>query len=98
MATYISTINFTEQGLREIDETVNRSIAFKAAAEKMGVQVKSVLWTLGQFDGFIVCEAPDEETVTALMMHLGAAGNVTTQTSRAYAADEIEKVISKLKS
>lgn len=98
MATYITTVHFTVQGLKEIDETVNRSIAFKVAAEKMGVDVKNIYWTLGPFDGLMVCEAPDEETVTALMMHLGAAGNVTTQTCRAYGADEIESVISKLKS
>ena len=68
----------------------------KLSAEKMGVDVKNVYWTLGPFDGLIVFEAPDEETATALMLHLGSFGNVQTQTARAYQADEMEQILAKM--
>jgi uncharacterized protein with GYD domain len=96
MATFITTIHFTEQGIKAIQDTCKRAAAFKAAAKKMGVKVSAVYWTLGVFDGVLVCEAPDEATVTAAMLHLGSLGNVRTQTARAFDATEMEKILDKL--
>ncbi len=62
MATFITTIKFTEQGIKAIGETTKRANAFKAAAKKMGVKVKEIYWTLGAFDGAIVFDAADDET------------------------------------
>jgi len=39
MATFITTIKFTQQGIKGIGETTKRATAFKAAAKKMGVKV-----------------------------------------------------------
>ena len=96
MATFISTVRFTEQGMKDIKATSKRADTFKLSAEKMGVDVKKIYWTLGPFDGLIVFDAPDEETATALMLHLGSFGNVHTQTARAYQADEMEQIIAKM--
>lgn len=96
MATYISTVKFTQQGLQNIQDTRKRANAFKAAAKKMGVKVKDIYWTLGPADGLIILDAPDEETATALMLRLGAEGNVQTQTGRAYNSTEIQDVLKKL--
>jgi len=75
MATFITTMHFTEQGIKAVRDTCDRAAAFKATAKKMGVKVTGIYWTLGAFDGVIVCEAPDEETATAAMLHLaGVAG------------------------
>ena len=41
----------------------------------------------------LVFEAPDDETATALMLHLGALGNVQTQTARAFTAAEMDKIM-----
>ena len=96
MATFISTVQFTDQGMKDIKATRKRAEAFKATAEKLGVEVKNVFWTLGRFDGLLVFDAPDEETDTALMLHLGSFGNVHTETTRAYQASEMEQILSKL--
>jgi uncharacterized protein with GYD domain len=93
MATFITTIKFTEKGLQGIRETCKRAAAFKLAAKKMGVKVTASYWTLGPFDGVIVFDAPDNETATAAMLSLSAQGNVTTTTARAYDASEMEKVV-----
>ena len=98
MATFITTMHFTEQGIKAVRDTCDRAAAFKATAKKMGVKVSGIYWTLGAFDGVIVCEAPDEETATAAMLHLGAQGSVQTQTARAFNASEMEKVLGKLPS
>ncbi len=97
MATFICTINFTEKGIQAIRDTAKRAAAFKATAEKMGVKVTNVYWTLGKFDGLLIFSAPDDETATAAMLQLASAGNVHTSTSRAFDAGEIEKVIGMMK-
>ena len=88
MATFITTLQFTEQGIKAVRDTCDRAAAFKATAKKLGVKVTGIYWTLGAFDGVIVCEAPDEETATAALLHLGSLGNIRTQTARAFDAAE----------
>jgi uncharacterized protein with GYD domain len=96
VATFITTIQFTDQGEQNIQETTKRAASFKATAKKLGVKVLGQYWTLGDFDGVLVYEAPDEETATALMLHLGSLDNVHTSTVRAFVASEMEKILAKL--
>ena len=96
MATFISTVRFTDQGIKDIRSTSKRASAFRSVAAKMDVQVREIFWTLGPFDGLVVFEAPDEEAATALMLHLASFGNVHTQTARAYEADEIQGILDKI--
>ena len=96
MATFVSTIKFTEQGIRAIQETTKRAASVKAAAKKMGVKVTDIFWTLGAYDGLLIFEAPDDETATALMLHLGSLGNLQTTTARAFRAAEMDGILAKM--
>jgi uncharacterized protein with GYD domain len=96
MATFISTIKFTAQGVKAIGETVKRAAAFKSSAKKMGVKVTDIYWTLGDHDGLLIFDAPDDESATAVMLHLGSLGNVQTTTTRAFNAAEMEKLLAKM--
>lgn len=93
MATFISTIRFTEQGLAGISETTKRASAIKSQAKKLGVKISSVYWTLGAFDGVLIFEAADDETATAFMLKIASSGNVKTSTTRAFNATEMDKVL-----
>jgi uncharacterized protein with GYD domain len=93
MPTFITTMHFTEQGIKAVRETCDRSATFKATAKKMGVKVTGMYWTQGAFDGVIVCEAPDELTATAALLHLGSQGNIRTQMARAFDAGEMQKIV-----
>ena len=93
MATFITTMHFTDQGIKAVRDTCGRADAFKAAAKKMGVKVSGIYWTLGAFDGVIVFEAQDEATATAAMLHLSYLGNIKTQTARAFDAAEMQKIL-----
>lgn len=92
MATFISLISFTDQGARGIKETANRAEAFTAMAGKLGVTVKSLHWTIGQYDLVIETEGPEEAALASLFA-TAALGNVRTQTLRAFDAAQIKKVI-----
>jgi uncharacterized protein with GYD domain len=96
MATYIVLTNFTEQGIRNVKDTVKRAEAFKESAGKFGVTVKDIYWTLGRYDLVVTVEGPDDPSVTALGLALGALGNVRTQTLRAFGSGEMKQIIDKM--
>jgi uncharacterized protein with GYD domain len=96
MATFITSIKFTQQGVKGVDDSTKRAAALKAAAKKLGAKVTNVYWTLGEYDGLLIMEAPDDETATTVLLHLGAAGNVHTTTCRAFSAAEMDKIVAKV--
>jgi uncharacterized protein with GYD domain len=96
MATFVTTFKFTDQGEKNIQDTTKRAASFKATAKKMGVKVVGQYWLLGRFDGLLIFEAADDETATALMMHLNSLDNVHTSTMRAFVASEMESIMEKL--
>ena len=49
------------------------------------------------YDGLLILEAPDDETATTLLLHLGTMGNVQTTTARAFSAAEMDKILAKIK-
>ena len=74
-----------------------RTEVVKGMAAKAGVTMKDVYWTLGTYDIVGIFEAPDEVSITALGLSIGALGNVRTQTMRAYDRSEMEPIVSKAK-
>jgi uncharacterized protein with GYD domain len=92
MATFITVIKFTPQGVTAIQDTYKRATAFKAA-RKLGGKVTATYWIQGPFGGVLVFEAPDAEAASALMVHLVSEGYVQTQTVPAHTAAEMEKIL-----
>jgi uncharacterized protein with GYD domain len=58
MATYVSLIKFTDQGIRNIEDTVNRDVASISEAEKMGMKIIEAFWTMGAYDVVVLLDAP----------------------------------------
>ena len=50
----------------------------------------------GQYDVVSIIEAPDETAVAAFGLSLAGAGNVRSQTLRAFTKDEMEKILAKV--
>ena len=96
MPTYIVLASFTEQGIAKISDTLQRAEAAKAAAKKLGATLKDIYWTLGQHDIVAIFDAPDEEAMTALGLVIGKAGNVRTQTLRAFSATDMKSILAKM--
>lgn len=96
MATYVVLTNFTDQGVRNAKETTKRADAVREMAKKFGVTVKEFYWTLGSFDVVGIFDAPDDASMTAFGLAIGAGGNVRTQTLRAFSKDEMNGILSKL--
>ena len=96
MATFLALIKFTERGEKDFKDTCKRAADFKTHAKNHGIEVKEQYWCLGAYDGFIVFDAPDDETATAAMLSLSSRENVTTQTLRSFSAAEMSKIIGKI--
>jgi uncharacterized protein with GYD domain len=96
MAIYISLNNFTDQGVRNVKDSIKRADAVRDMAKKLGVTAKEIYWTLGSYDAVIVFEAPDDASMAALQASIGAAGNVRTQTLRAFSQADMKGILAKL--
>ena len=95
MPTYIVISDWTQQGVAEFKDTVERFESGKGAFEELGVNFKDIYWTLGQHDMVSIVEAPDDETLAAAALKQTAKGNFRTTTLRAFSADEMKAVLAK---
>jgi len=96
MATYVVLVNFTDQGIRHIKQTTERARQLINAAAKLGIRIKDIYWTMGAYDAVFTADGPDDDTMTALTVSMGAVGNIRTQTLRAFSADEMNRILDKL--
>lgn len=96
MSTYVWLVNWTDQGRRGLKETTKRAKGFKEHAEKMGVTVKEIFWTMGRYDLVLVINAPNDETNRLLALGVGMGGNATTETLKAISTQEMDHILMKL--
>jgi len=96
MPTYILLGNFTDQGVRAVKDTTKRVEHVRGLAQKLGITVKDVYWTLGACDTALIADAPDEAAMTAFGLSIGALGNVRTTTLRAFTAAEIGSILGRM--
>lgn len=96
MSKHVVLMKFTEQGLANIQQSPDRASAFRAAAEKAGVEVEAQLWTAGSYDAILILNAPDEATAAGMVLGLSKAGNVSTCMLQAFDAHEFKIVLSKM--
>ena len=97
MPNYVCLIQFKDQGIRNIKDTVKRGDAAIAEAERMGMKIVEEYWTMGAYDAVVIFEAPDDETMSAFILKVGSLGNVTGQTLRAFRRNEMEQILAKIK-
>lgn len=93
MPTYITLVKWTDQGARDVKETVQRMAAYRADLERRGGKVVSAYWTQGKYDMVTTIEAPDAKTATASLLAACSAGNVRTKTFAAFTESEMTDII-----
>ena len=96
MPAYITLFNWTEQGVRNVKDTAKRSQAAREAWEAAGGRFIGIWWTFGQYDGFVVHEAPDDATANRLLLATGMQGDIRTTTMRAFGEEEIAGILEEL--
>jgi len=96
MATYITLLKYTQQGIKDIKNSPNRLDSARKAWKAAGGELKSFYLTMGRYDAVVVSELPDDASVARLALATGSQGNVTTETLRAFGEDEFRKIIASL--
>jgi uncharacterized protein with GYD domain len=96
MPTYVALMNWTDQGVRNVRDTVHRREQADALAEKHGAKIEQVYWTVGPYDLVTILQAPDDESATAMLLELGSGGNLRTVTLRAYDREEMSGILQRL--
>ena len=93
MPTYVVLINWTDQGDRADRDSILRREHAGTVAEKHGARIEHTYWTMGHYDIVSVIEAPDDESIAAMMLELTAEGNIRTSTLRAFDHDQMQEII-----
>ena len=96
MATYITLYTYTQQGIENIKESPDRLDSARDLIRSMGAELKEFYLVNGQYDLVTISEAPDDETATKIALAIASAGNVKTETLRAYPEEEYRKIIAAL--
>jgi uncharacterized protein with GYD domain len=96
VATYISFIQFTQQGLASIKDSPKRLDAARKAFEQAGAKIKDFYLVMGKYDIVIVVEAPNDEAIAKTSLAIASKGNIKTSTSRAFTEAEYRKLIDSL--
>ena len=87
---------FTDAGAKNVKGTVQRARESRAENEQRGFTVHGLYWTQGQYDMVAVVEAPDEQAMLAGLFNIAGAGNVRSETLRAFTEAEMAQVIQKM--
>jgi uncharacterized protein with GYD domain len=84
--------NWTEQGIKNIQEAPNRIKITHSMVEKSGGKMQ-LYYTLGEYDFVMVVEVPSDEAIATIMACLGSMGNVRTRTLKAWTETEGAKIL-----
>ena len=95
MSTYVLLVDWTQHGVENFKDSLDRYEAARSQLEGMGVRFRDIYWTLGRHDIVSVVEAPDDETLAAALLRLASQGSVRTTTLRAFSAEDMRDVIAK---
>ena len=86
--------NWTEQGIRKVQEAPKRIRETHSMVEKSGGRMQ-LLYTLGKYDFVMIIEVPSDESLVAILLCLGSMGNIRTTTMKAWTEAEGNKVLEK---
>jgi uncharacterized protein with GYD domain len=96
MATYIVFVNYTEQGLRDINNSLPRIEAYKQSLQYAGVKLLHLFRMMGPYDLITIVEAPDEKPIVNAALRISSSGNVRIQFYRVFNDEEFAQMISGL--
>jgi uncharacterized protein with GYD domain len=95
MPSYVVLYRFTEQGRKTVKDTVKRAGEVRKQNEARGFKVLGHYWTQGRYDLVAIVDAPSEEAMVAGLFGIAETGNVSSETLRAYTAEEMQRILAK---
>lgn len=96
MPTYILLAQWTQAGIEHIQGLQSRIESLRALLKSLDGELKAIYWTLGRFDTIAIVEVPSDEALGKVLLDVGKAGNVRTESLRAFSEAEIYPLIQEL--
>jgi len=96
MPTYVMLAQWTDQGIRTIEESPRRLDAAKKTLVDMGGQLRSLYLTMGDYDLVAIYDAPDDAVAARFTLILGKMGNVRTTSMKAFPEEAMRQIIASL--
>ncbi len=96
MPTYITLLNWTDQGVKNAKGVPERVRAARQALENVGGRLHAYRLTLGQYDAVVTVEAPDDEAYAKFALNIAAQGNVRTTTLKGFSEEESFRILGNL--
>ena len=93
MPRYIALVSFTDQGIRDVRNSIKRADRVRKIAAKHKVKIRDIHWTMGKHDIVVIFDAPSDAAISAFTLENGSLGNVRTETFRAYTRDEFANIL-----
>jgi uncharacterized protein with GYD domain len=97
MPTYVMLANWTDQGMRAINDSPKRIDAAKKTLEEMGGQFRSIYMMMGAYDLLMIYDAPDDAVAARFTLMLGKLGNVRTTSLKAFPEEAYRQIINTLR-
>jgi uncharacterized protein with GYD domain len=97
MPTYVMLANWTDQGMRAINDSPKRIDTAKKTLEEIGGQFRSVYMTMGVYDLLMIYDAPDDAVAARFALMLGKLGNVRTTSLKAFPEEAYRQIINTLR-
>ncbi len=92
MPTYVTLLNYTDQGISTVESSPDRIEAARELVEELGGEFKSFYLTFGQYDGIAIIDLPDDETAAKYALTIGKGGNARTETVKAFTEEEFREI------
>jgi uncharacterized protein with GYD domain len=93
MPTYISLVQFTQQGIEKIKDSPASLDRAKQAIKMAGGEMKAYYLTMGEYDAVVIVEAPNDETYASMLLATATTGSIRTETLRAFTEEEYRKIV-----
>jgi uncharacterized protein with GYD domain len=93
MPTYVSLLRFTDQGIKNIKDSPARLEQAKKAMQAAGGELRAWYLAVGAYDAIVVADGPNDEAVAKVLLQIGAAGFVRSETMRVFTEPEYRKII-----
>ena len=89
-------MNWTEQGIKNVKDTIRRAKSFEDAIQKAGGKSLGIYYTMGRYDLVAIIEASNDDAIASILYSVGRLGNVRTETLSAFSVDQAASIIEKL--
>jgi uncharacterized protein with GYD domain len=96
MPTYVTLMSFTKKGIMDIREMPEGAKRAVEMLEEMGGKLTALYLLMGDYDFVGIAEWPSDEAAAAYLLKLGAFGNVTTKTLKAFTMEQFGEIVAML--